>query len=287
MSNEITVQQQAEIVPKTVCNNDLIMMAIQKDFDVDRLEKLLNMQERHEKRQAEKAFYQAMAEFKRHPPQILKDTSAIVPTKAGTMQYRYARLGAICTALTEALATHGLSASWKTVQERQQITVTCTLEHRDGHTRSTSLSGPMSDRGISEVQKMASTVTYLERYTLLAITGIATLDQDDDDASATQKPQLPRAGRKIEPKQTAERHEQAGTVVGIVEDIAKGSQTKSGQQLYHISIAGGRYGTTKEDLVNMAQASKEMQEIVKLEWKLYRGYWYAERIVACGDQEQI
>lgn len=276
--SEITVIQQGSggMQKTPVENNELIMMAIQKDFDVDRLEKLLAMQERHEKRQAEKAYYAAMSAFKQNPPQILKDTSATIPTKAGiTMSYKYARLGAICTALTEALARHGLSASWQTKQDRNQITVTCTLEHRDGHSRSTSLSGPVSDRGISEVQKMASTVTYLQRYTLLAITGIATLDQDDDDgASSPAAPPKPRAGRPVDPPK-----EDKGVVCGIVSEI------KPLEKYTRITVDGVNYGTSKEDNVAAALQSKELQERVRINWVLWRGYKFIETISVLGELE--
>jgi hypothetical protein len=43
---------------------------------------------------------------------------------------------------------------------------------------------PDASGGKNTIQQIASTVTYLQRYTLLAITGVATKGQDDDARGA-------------------------------------------------------------------------------------------------------
>ena len=259
--------------------NDLIAMAIKQDFDVGRLEKLLEMQEKHERRQAEKEFYKAMAAFKENPPKILKDTLATIPTKSGgAMKYRYARLGAVCAALTESLAQHGLSASWQTVQDSGLITVTCTLEHRGGHTRSTSLTGPMSENGISVVQKLASTVTFLQRYTLLAIAGIATLDQDDDDGHAASR-QYRDPSPSTPPPPPAD---ETGRVVGEIEEIRAVNDKVS-----KIFVGGIGYATGQADKVARAKEAMDEKARVKIGWVKRKGFIFADSLELVGDQEEI
>jgi hypothetical protein len=42
----------------------------------------------------------------------------------------------------------------------------------------------------NKIQQVGSTVTYLQRYTLLALTGLATHDQDDDGRGSEASPQV-------------------------------------------------------------------------------------------------
>ena len=50
-----------------------------------------------------------------------------------------------------------------------------------GHEKSTSLQAPPDESsGKNSIQAIASTVSYLERYTFLAITGLSTREQDND-----------------------------------------------------------------------------------------------------------
>jgi hypothetical protein len=80
--------------------------------------------------------------------------------------------------------------------------------------------------------------------------------------------------------------QETGDVCGIVESVTKGALLKSGQQLYKIGLKGEIFGTTKEELVARATASKELQEAIRLPWKLFKGYKYAENIVDLGDLEK-
>jgi hypothetical protein len=85
-----------------------------------------------------------------------------------------------------ALSKHGFSYSWATRQERDGrsivwIEVTCTLKHRLGHSESVTLGGPPDISGNKNpIQQVVSTVTYLERHTLKAITGVSEKGEDDD-----------------------------------------------------------------------------------------------------------
>ena len=60
----------AALVPVTP--NQLLAMAVEQGADVDKLEKLLQLQERWEANEAKKAFVAAMNAFKANPPEILK-----------------------------------------------------------------------------------------------------------------------------------------------------------------------------------------------------------------------
>lgn len=159
----------------------MMMMAIEKGLDLDKVEKAMLLQERWEANEARKAYHDAMAKFKANPPEIEKDRLVKFNTSKGPTEYRHASLANVTGKINAAMSQHGLSAAWKVGQAERQITVTCTITHRLGHSESTSLSAAPDDSGSkNSIQAVGSTISYLCRYTLLCLTGLATADQDDD-----------------------------------------------------------------------------------------------------------
>jgi len=161
---------------------DLLQMAIKQDAGLEKIEKFMDLQERHERNEARKAYVAAMAAFKQNPPDIFKDSQVSYKKKDGSLtEYTHASLGNVTNTISAGLGKHNLSAAWKTDQADNQIKITCTVTHAAGHSESTTLFAPPdSSGGKNTIQSIASTVSYLERYTLLAITGLATVDMDND-----------------------------------------------------------------------------------------------------------
>lgn len=156
-------------------------------IDVAKLDALLAVKSKWEAEEARKEFVAAMAEFKKDPPVIYKSKRVFFrardPNK-GETDYMHATIGAVTEAIIGGLASVGISHSWDVKQESNVITVTCKLTHRRGHSESVTMIGAPDDSGNkNQLQKVASTVTYLQRYTLLAATGIATHDQRDNDGA--------------------------------------------------------------------------------------------------------
>lgn len=177
------VKKEAQKPPAIQTPNEMIRLAIEQGADLEKLEKLLDIQERWEANQAKKAYVAAMAAFKENPPKIDKDK---VVSHSG-MSFKHASLANVTSKINEALSQHGLSASWKTTQSDQKITVICKITHDMGHSEETSLSAPADDSGKKNtIQAIGSTITYLERYSLLALTGLATEEQDDDGEGSTE-----------------------------------------------------------------------------------------------------
>lgn len=175
-NNQMVVQSQAD---------KLLEMAISKGTDMDQLEKLLALKERYDKEEARKAFTAALAEFKAENLEIIKDRNVTYETDKGTTSYNHASLGNIIEISTPILSKHGFSHRWETDQGEGNVKVTCVLTHKAGHSeRTTLMAGPDSSGGKNSIQAIASSVSYLERYTFLAITGMAVKEQDDDGAMA-------------------------------------------------------------------------------------------------------
>lgn len=155
-------------------------LATNPEIDLTRVEKLLELKRQWDAEEARKAFVQAMAAFKADPPTILKDKHVSYTTSKGTTEYDHATLGALCDAIIKGLSKHGISHRWDVAQAENRVKVTCILTHAQGHSESVSMNGPIDDSGgKNAIQAIASSVTYLERYTLFAATGLAA--QEDDD----------------------------------------------------------------------------------------------------------
>lgn len=172
-------------VPVVVPNNPpatpsmLLQMAVEQGADLDRLERLMALQERWEANEARKSYDAAFSAFKAEAVQIIRNKDVTAGPLSGK---RYAELFSVVNAVTPALSRQGLSSLWKiTKDEPQWLEVTCTLRHVGGHSESVSMGGPPDAGGAKNaIQARASTVSYLERYTLKAITGVAEGGEDDD-----------------------------------------------------------------------------------------------------------
>lgn len=166
-------------VPSNMTPMQMVAMAVVNGEPTERLEKLMALQERFEANEARKAFNEAFAAFKAEVIVVVKNRNVDAGPLSGK---KYAELFSVVNAVTPALSKHGLSASWKlTKDEKDWIEVTCTVKHSKGHSESVSMGGPPDAGGAkSPIQARASTVSYLERYTLKAICGVAEQGEDND-----------------------------------------------------------------------------------------------------------
>jgi len=158
-------------------------MAVSGGADLEKLRGLLDLQIQWESNEARKAYHKAMAEFKAIPLEIEKDKAVAY----GNTKYTHASLANVVRTVTGELSKYGLSASWRTAQNGT-IAVTCKITHVLGHSEETTISAPSDTSGSKNaIQAIGSTISYLERYSLLSILGLATSEMDDDAQSATAK----------------------------------------------------------------------------------------------------
>lgn len=173
-------------VPAVIQATPMAMLAaaVAKGMDMATISGLMDLQQRFEKSEAEKAYNTAFAAFKAEAIQVIKNKTV---TDGPLKNKSYAELFSVVDAVTPALSRHGLSASWKvTKDEKDWIEVTCSLKHVLGHSESVSMGGPPDAGGAkSPIQARASTVSYLERYTLKAVCGVAEKGDDNDGGRAS------------------------------------------------------------------------------------------------------
>jgi hypothetical protein len=167
--------------PQEVTPMSLLQTAVSNGADIDKLGKLMDLQLRWEANNARKAFVKAMNAFKADAPEIFKDRQVAYKDVA----YKYATLANVCDKVTGTLSKHGISHRWRTEQSEAVIRVTCILTHELGHFEETTLSAmPDATGSKNAIQAIGSTVKYLQRYTLLAATGLEAGNEDNDGQTA-------------------------------------------------------------------------------------------------------
>lgn len=168
--------------------SDLLRMAVAQNADLDKLERLYDLQQRWEADAARRAYVVAMTEFKKNPPEILKDKTVKIKHKTGdgVTQYNHATLANVTSSIIAGLAAVDISHSWNVEQlDGGMVVVTCKLTHARGHSETVTMRAGRDESGSkNNIQAVASTVSYLQRYTLLSATGLATKDMDDDGGSS-------------------------------------------------------------------------------------------------------
>jgi hypothetical protein len=174
-------QKEYQVATRETTPAMLLSLAIDKGSDLDRLERLMMLQEKYEANQARKAYTVAISDFKKNPPAIDKDKTV----SYGNTHYNHASLANVTEKINAALSNHGLSASWTASQVGNNVTVTCRISHILGHYEETSLTaGPDTSGAKNAIQALGSAISYLQRYTLLSLTGLASKDMDTDAALA-------------------------------------------------------------------------------------------------------
>ena len=159
----------------------ILERAMASGASIEQLQQLLALQQQWEANEARKAFVVSLAAFKARGLRVKKNKTV----KYNQTGYTHATLDNVVDTITPALAEEGLSLRWTVNQEGAQIRVTCILQHVMGHAETVTLGAQADTSGSkNSIQAIGSTVSYLERYTALAITGTATTDQDDDGGTA-------------------------------------------------------------------------------------------------------
>lgn len=179
--------------PAATTPSALLELAVSQGADIDKLEKLMDLQERWQKGEAAKAFKQAMANFQAEKPELKKTQKASFTTKGGGhKEYNYASLPHVQRLVDPILSKFGLSYTWRQQQDGDTVTITCIVSHIDGHIEENSMSAPHDASGNKNaIQAIGSTVSYLKRYTLEGALGLSTDKDDDANAgSSSRKPEL-------------------------------------------------------------------------------------------------
>lgn len=154
-------------------------VATDPNADIEKLEKMLDMQERVLDRQSEMEYNAAMSALQAEMPTIHKGGKAHNST--------YARYEDINAAIKPLLARNGFSVSFRSDFNNNMLEVKGIIAHKSGHREETTMCLPYDTSGSKNgIQAIGSSVTYGKRYVLCMLFNIAT--SDDDDANYSSSP---------------------------------------------------------------------------------------------------
>lgn len=187
MTDIVEAPARAVVQPPVIpANSPMAMMlaARAQGASLEEIEKMMDLQERWQRREAEVAYNDALAAFKAEAVEIIKRKTVDFTSQKGRTHYKHAELSDVVEAVGPALSKHGFAWSWRPVQDGGTIRVTCILKHRQGHSDSVWLeAGADTSGNKNAIQAVSSTITYLQRQTLKAITGVSEKGDDDDARS--------------------------------------------------------------------------------------------------------
>ena len=161
-----------------------IQSAVDSGATPDTLRELLTLKREHEADEAKKAFNQALFQFQAEMPKVGELSKG--------HHSNYASFEDIMGAAQPYLEKHGLALSFDQYEDGDNLKITCTILHRDGHSIDKSFSLPKDGAlqgGGNKAQERGSANTYGRRYCLVNALNIVTGDKDDDSASLTEKPE--------------------------------------------------------------------------------------------------
>ena len=196
----IVEDQQAPVnhYPVMSTTERLLTAAVDKGLQLEALEKLIELKNKEEARQAK-------AEFARHFAIMQGELKPVKKTheakKDGRTMYTYATIEDILRENGPIIASHGFSYKWREEESEAGRRFICVVSGY-GHTEETSFDTPKisGTSMMNPIQVMASMSTYGRRYSLLLAFGILVEDEDDDGQSLNGAKEEAKPAPKEQPK---------------------------------------------------------------------------------------
>lgn len=157
-------------------------------FDVVKLEKMIDLQQRLTEQSAKAEFNEAFVAMRPNIPAVVR-RGKISDGKGGN-RGKFAKFEDIVAIVTPVLHAHGFAFSHETepLENGRALRVTGRLLHKAGHEEKSVLILPADDSGgKNAVQALGSASSYGRRYTLINLLGVSMCDEDDDGTVAAVK----------------------------------------------------------------------------------------------------
>lgn len=176
----------ALVIPESRGATMFERLAADPNVPVDKLERLIAMQERIEANNARASFNASFAEMQGEIPVVIERKKM----DKGT----YAPQEDIVEVVRPILQRHGFSLSFRTEwPDSKTVKVIGILTHREGHDRQSEFLSSADNSGSKNaIQGLGSAVTYGRRYTTTDLLNITTRGADDDGKAAG-RPEAPVA----------------------------------------------------------------------------------------------
>ncbi len=187
----------------------LILKAIEKDLDIDKMEKLLTMRRELCQENEKRLYFENLAKFQGECPVIEKKLKVLNKDQKST-RYVYAPIEDMIEPIKPYFVKYGFSYHFETVinvnKENKSIWVEtiCITNHEAGHSETTTFKAPVDlDAYMTSPQKIGSASTFSQRYALKNAFGLIMRGEDDDgNSSEDLKPVINKTKQKTsQPKQ--------------------------------------------------------------------------------------
>jgi hypothetical protein len=185
-SNAVAVQE--PVSTPAVSESAAIIQVIERAamnpaVDIDKMERLLQMQQTIVARNAQAEFAAALADMQAELP-VIKERG-----KNSNTGSKYALWEDVNEQIRPILGKHGFSISFRTKTEGDFVAVTGVITHRSGHSEETTFTLPV-DKGPGRnlVQAHGSSISYGKRYTAAALLNLTSRGEDDDGNGAGAPP---------------------------------------------------------------------------------------------------
>lgn len=183
-------QRSVPVAQPAMTPMQMLGQALQMGVPIETLRELRLMQKEFEADEARKAYAKALAAMKATIPiEVFKRKKVDIP---GGAKFKHAELADVVDAAVEAMGKFGFVHTWKpTAQTSEYLEITCIITHELGHKEETTLRSEYdsSNSKMPALHRLGSTVSYLERYTLVAALGVAAKNIDDDGRAASRPPE--------------------------------------------------------------------------------------------------
>lgn len=166
----------------------LVQLALERNVDVEVLERLVALKERADARNARDAYFKALTNFQEKCPPIKKNKSAEITSKregAKSFGYKFASLDEIQRHIRPYLRAENLSYSFDVEQTtKASLDVIFVLRHVDGHSEKNRFPVPVETGGrMSDAQANGAALTYGKRQAMAA--GLGLVIEEDTDGKRT------------------------------------------------------------------------------------------------------
>lgn len=184
-TQESTALQRISMDPQA-----LIRAAVEQKADVETLERLFALAKELRAEQARDAYYQAMAQFQQRCGPVFKTKTARISTRSGgSYSFTFAPLSEIMGTIQPEMGPLGLSVSFRVKQETERVLASARITHEMGHHEESgdvavAIQKETADgagaMGANAAQRIGIAHSYAKRYALLAILGLAPVEEDHD-----------------------------------------------------------------------------------------------------------
>jgi len=193
MTTAVTTTKTGDASLQIAAESDaLVRLAIDKNLDVDKLERIIALHNEAKAHAAKAAFFEAFKRLQSELPEIVKRRT-VSKRDGGGLLYKFANLTDIVRVLRPLEQAHGFAHRFEFAEEGGRLCVTCIVTHVDGHSERSTFTVPATTgQNTSAAQNAGIMQTYGMRYAIIGAYGITTADEDMD-AVAPRAPVEPLA----------------------------------------------------------------------------------------------